>query len=264
VAVLPEGKDPDDLIKAEPETWQRLTDNAMPIVDYTINIVTSKMDMSTAMNKSLSTDKILPVIAAIGNTVRRAHYLQKLTRLVGISYNSMEDILNDYQAKLKGQKPKQRFASHSRRTAVSNPIEEYCLSLLLQNPELKSYDRELSPQYFDKSENREIFLSWQEAEAISEIRGNLDAPMQEYLDSLLEKTLPADRLEQRYADYVRRLHERYLKSLESKRAEAFASEAETGGTGADLVKLEREGIEPSIQLKEVFAQKKWKRAEPRR
>ena len=37
-------------------------------------------------------------------------------------------------------------------------------------------------------------------------------------------------------------------------------EAETKGSGADLAKLKEEGIEPSIQLREVFAQRRQKRS----
>ena len=56
----------------------------------------------------------------------------------------------------------------------------------------------------------------------------------------------------------------FLKSLEAKRAEIFALEAESGGTGADLTKLEEEGMGPSIQLGEVFIQKRRKWPELRR
>jgi hypothetical protein len=42
-----------------------------------------------------------------------------------------------------------------------------------------------------------------------------------------------------------RLREVFLKNLETKRAEIFALESETGGTGADLAKLEEDVIEPS-------------------
>ena len=50
-------------------------------------------------------------------------------------------------------------------------------------------------------------------------------------------------------------YKKYFKNLEAKRAEAFAIEASSGGFGADLAKLEEQGIEPSIQLKETFSRK---------
>ncbi len=83
-------------------------------------------------------------------------------------------------------------------------------------------------------------------------------------NSLINRSLPTNKVEERYADYNRRLKERYFKNLEAKRAEVFASEAESGGTGADLAKLEKEGIEPSVQLREIFTKKGQRRSETRR
>jgi len=56
----------------------------------------------------------------------------------------------------------------------------------------------------------------------------------------------------------------FLNNLEAKRAEIFALERETGGPGADLAKLEEDGIEPSRQLREVFSHKSQSRSEPSR
>jgi len=85
-----------------------------------------------------------------------------------------------------------------------------------------------------------------------------------HLDSIIKKSLPSTNVEQRYADYTRRLRERYLKSMEAKKAGILALEAEAGGTSAELAKLDEQGIEPSIQLREIFIQKSQRRPELRR
>ena len=81
---------------------------------------------------------------------------------------------------------------------------------------------------------------------------------------LTGKDIPSNQIEQRCTSCILRLKERHLKNLEAKRAEIFALEAESGGAGADLTKLEEEGMEPSIQLGEVFIQKRRKWPELRR
>ena len=58
-----------------------------------------------------------------------------------------------------------------------------------------------------------------------------------------------------FTDCTLRLREKFLRDLESKQAEALASEAKAGGTAAELAKLKEQGIEIGIQLGEVFAQK---------
>ena len=56
----------------------------------------------------------------------------------------------------------------------------------------------------------------------------------------------------------------FLNNLEAKRAEIFALERETEGPGADLAKLEEDGMEPGRKLREVFSHKSQSRSEPSR
>ena len=51
VVILPEGKDPDDVIKQDINKWHSLVAEALPVIDYTFNMVTSKLDLNTAKNK---------------------------------------------------------------------------------------------------------------------------------------------------------------------------------------------------------------------
>ena len=46
VIILPKGKDPDDVIKEDARAWQKLLEEALPIVDYTFNMVTAELDLS--------------------------------------------------------------------------------------------------------------------------------------------------------------------------------------------------------------------------
>ncbi len=258
VIILPRGKDPDDVIKEDKQNWQHLMEEALPVVDYAFNMVTAKLDLKTARDKSLVVDKLLPTVAEIKDTVRQAHYLQKLARLLKLSERSLDAALGKIKAsqgRRQVREPKPQAMTRALRPLLSSPVEEYCLALLLQHPELKDKGEGLLPEHFQSSENREIFIAWQQANDLSSLKAQLDTALHEELDALINKSLPANQIEPKYDNCVRRLREIFLKSLEAKRAEIFALEAESGGTGADLAKLEEEGIEPSIQLREVFAQK---------
>jgi len=147
---------------------------------------------------------------------------------------------------------------------MSNRREEYCLALLLQYPELKSIEANLCPEYFANSENREIFTAWMQTDDLSALKEKLDASIQEHLDSLLNWNLPPNHIEQKYTDCALSLEKEYWKNWEARKAEALALEAETRGAGADLAKLEQEGIEPALRLKEIYMQRRQRRPEPRR
>jgi DNA primase len=258
VIVLPEGKDPDSVIKEDARTWQDLLGKALPIMDYTFNMITAGLDLSTARDKSLAVDRLLPIIAEMKDIVRQGHYLEKLSRLVNVTERNLENVLRRIRPTPAGPRVKaarQGVPEQALRSVYSSPLEEYCLALLLQHTELKECSQEPLPEYFENSENREIFTAWQQSDDILSLKGRLDTAIQEHLNSLMNKDLMDNRIEQKYTDCVLRLRERFLRSLEVKRAAALALEAELGGSAAELAKLKEQGIDTSTQLGEVFTQK---------
>jgi len=138
---------------------------------------------------------------------------------------------------------------------MSNRLEEYCLALLLQHPELKQSGQGPSPEYFQNTENREIFIAWQQVNDLPSLREKLDSAIWEHLDSVITKNLPSNQVEQKYDNCVLRLREEFLRSLEIKRGEVLALVAEAEGIDAELAKLQEQGIDVSVQLGEVFIQK---------
>ena len=255
VVILPEGKDPDDVIKQDINKWHSLVAEALPVIDYTFNMVTSKLNLNTARNKSLAANKLLPIISEIRDDIRRDHYLNELARLTGISYHSIESALSRIKSNRGVKGPKLENVSQALQKVVSNRIEEDCLALLIQYPELKAYSQGLLPEYFEDTQNREIFIVYMECSDVSSFREKLDSAFYDYYDYLTRKNLLATHLEQRYAEYVLRLQEKFLRSLENKRQEVLALAAESGGPTAELAKLQEQGIEISIQLGKVFAKR---------
>lgn len=263
VIILPSGKDPDDVIREDAKIWHKLVEEALPVIDYTFNMVTAKLDLTTAKGKSLAVDKLLPILAEIKDDIRRDHYLTKLSKLTGTSYRNLESALSRIKPDRKVTEPKAKAIVHALHPLLSSPIEEHCLALLLQHPELKAHCQGLSPEYFENSENREIFVAWQHADDIPSLRAGLDTAIHEHLNHLITKSLPPTTETERihsFNDCSLRLREKLLRSLEIKKGAVLALEAESGGTAAELAKLQEQGIEVSIQLGEVFTQKSQRRS----
>lgn len=255
VLLLPPGKDPDDVIKDDVANWQRLVAGAQPVLDYTFSRVTAKLDLTTARDKSLAVDKLLPVVAEMKDDIRRGHYLVKLAELIGASHRSMEAALSRIKPDRRARETRAETMAHALTSLLSHPIEDSCLALLLQHPELKGQCQTLSAEYFESSPNREIFIAYQQTNDLSSLRESLDSSIHEHLDSMLHRSLRSTQIEQRWQEYTLRLREKYLRRLAWMKKEVLASEAATGGAAAELAKLEEQGIEDSIQLGEVFTQR---------
>ncbi|MGB2813939.1 MAG: DNA primase [Dehalococcoidales bacterium] len=260
VAILPQGKDPDDVIKEDADAWRKLLSEATPIVDFTINMLTGKLNLDTARDKSLAVKELLPVIAEIQDKVRQAHYIQKLARLVNVGERTIEAELSRLKPSIGRQrKPialsKQETYDYKSPLIRSSRLEEYCIALLLQHPELKEVNKYPASEYFTNSENREILLALQHSNDLSTLKENIDTAIHEHLDSLVKWELPPNNIEQKYDDCILRLEREFWKNMEKRKEEMLASEREEKGPGADLIKLEEEGIEPSLRMKETYIKK---------
>jgi DNA primase len=264
VIIMPRDKDPDDVIKQDAKSWQKLVEEALPIVDYTFNMVTSELDLTKVNDKTLARDKLLPIIDEIKDNVRKAHYLQKLARLIKVNERNLEaDLARIKSSRIRGrtEEPKPKAATPV--PSLVSPKEEYCLALLLQHPELKYRNEGLLPEYFENSENREIFIAWQQSDKIELVKEKLEPTIHEHLDSLMTRNLLSTNLEQKYAECALELREKFLRSLTTKIEAVLALEAQSGGTAAELAKLKELGIEVNSQLGEVLAQKSRRRLEQR-
>jgi DNA primase len=260
ILVLPQDKDPDDIIKEDASLWQKLIIDAKPMIDFILETVISKVDLSSARDKSSAVEKLLPLLSHMEDSIRQAHYVERLARLLKID----ERDLHDKMKKFKVDERKRRASKSIRAFAPAVPAitsfrpEQYCLALLLQYPELKSGSTGLSPDHFENTENRELFVKWQQSSDLTSLKDSLDNALEEYLESLIAKDLPPILKESETARFedlnqcINRLQERRLKTLEAEKQELLVIEAEIGGTTAQLAKLEEQGLAVDKQLKEVF------------
>ena len=84
VARLPDGKDPDEVIRDAPDTWREAIRTALPIVEYLIEFHARSADMRTTGGRARFIDLILPTLRTVRNPVLRDGYLQQLRQVSGV------------------------------------------------------------------------------------------------------------------------------------------------------------------------------------
>ncbi len=97
VAIMPEGKDPDDVLRESPEMWRALIENAIPVVDYTLQQTAQQFDLTTAAGKSQFVQKILPTLSKIGDPIQRRHYIGKAAGMVRVREIDIEEALKLFE-----------------------------------------------------------------------------------------------------------------------------------------------------------------------
>jgi DNA primase len=267
IMILPSGKDPDEVIIEDSSQWQKMITNAKPMVDFIFESAMAKIDQTSARDKSTAVERLLPLLAKMKDPLRQAHYLERLARLLKIDEHFLTDTLKKFKATERRRKATSMssFAPATVTVVSSSPLEQYCLALLLQYPELKSESTELSPEHFENTENRELFTKWYNCDDVAKLKDSLDNVLQEHLNNLISREFPPIIAEnesvrrETIEDCVIRLQERRLRSLESHQQELLTIEAEIGGTAAQLAKLEEQGLEITKQLQDIFIRQNHRR-----
>ncbi|MCY3544147.1 MAG: DNA primase [Chloroflexi bacterium] len=200
IAALPEGKDPDELIRHDPAEWERLTTEAPPLMSYLIPAIAARFDTGTGQGKSQVVEAIYPLIAATQNPFDQQRYMQDLADTLGITLDALKAGLpRTMQASARQQRRQYdaqsaqpaRSSSQQQITASAldsnreNTREDYMLGLLLNFPQLREYLDEFSSEYLSSSANREIFARWQLCADIVELQDALDDTLLAHMQSLL-------------------------------------------------------------------------------
>jgi DNA primase len=223
IAALPDGRDPDELIRHDSGEWERLTENAVPLMEYLIPAIASRFDISTGQGKSQVVETVFPLIAAAENVFDQDRYLNRLAETLGVSTEALKASLprpgrRSFRRQEQGRTKQTPEIAASALT--SNPeavIEDYILALLLSRPELKESAAGFSPEHFHKSEDRELFTRWLTCNTIDDLRGSLDESLHPHLKYLTEKELAStDRYESEKAlnQCLQRLERRHLQELQ--------------------------------------------------
>jgi len=228
VIVLPQGQDPDDLIRQNPDEWARLVANALPIVEYVIQMAVAGQNLDDPKVKSGIAARIVPVIGDIASPVERSHYRQRLARLLKVDERALFP---------EGSAAPPPRAARSSKTSPTSPVskanpaadlnlnptvwrEAFGLAALIRHPrliyrvnrvlaecmpvlEVDSYPlaaslaNELTPADFAHPEHRLIFDGWchaldqHETDPLPFLTQSLDPLTQSRLASWLDQPLYA-------------------------------------------------------------------------
>jgi DNA primase len=263
IITLPEGKDPDEVIRESPDRWNELVQAALPVVDYYFEALTSDLDLNSAKGKSEVVRRLLPIIQEITDSTEQTHYVQKLSRLVREDERKL-------QARLKGKsKRRVEIVPQKRGGPLSSlpglpEAEKYCLLLFLKEPDLileaetllQELDLgSLAPDDFDQVENREIFVAWREylrnrenGFDLEDFQSALDTPLQTHLAKLLAEYIPSeDEAAKDIGRSVLKLRERKLRT-QNEMLPFLQSEAEEQGDWEALKRYKQMVVDNANRL----------------
>jgi DNA primase len=94
VVRLPEGKDPDEVIRESPDLWREAVRTPDPILAYLIDYHAGRIDTRTADGKKRVVDAVMPTLRKVSDPVVRDSYLQLLARRTGVEERTLLESLH--------------------------------------------------------------------------------------------------------------------------------------------------------------------------
>ncbi len=251
---LPTDRDPDDVIRNDPDDWRKRVEEATPILEYLIQREAAQPEAATPEGRLEAVNRIFPLITALDNPFEQQQAFSSLAAALKIEERTLEAAVGRPERR---QRPRRQdranrpaLTQNGEMPAIgadalkenrSDAIERQILALVLtyDNEIFDAWQRldlpEVPPHFFWDPQFREMWQILNTADPVTraEVLVSSDAE-----DLRKDIRSPLDRRGQSKAlsDVVRGMWERQLKKDELEAAEAVASLAEDDGEGADTLR----------------------------
>lgn len=146
IIVLPNGKDPDECLKNNPDDFRQAVVSAKPMLEYYLEKISAGLDLNQMDSKKTITKKMLTMISLVNNRLEKDVWLRKLSELVDVSENVLRETI-DKKVEVKSVKEKkgEKLISHLSR---EERLAELLLALLIKFSDLIGYTvSNLEPEY---------------------------------------------------------------------------------------------------------------------
>ena len=261
IALVTDGKDPDEMIRSDSSKWRLLITDAVPVVEFLMNAELSRIDITTAEGKAEAVELLLPVIFAIPNVIDLEHYHAKLAERLAVSEQTLDEIGGRARAQAKA-RPQSRQPDRARaaeviRSADRDVLDEHALALMIQYEEILERASELRSELVRRPENRALLSGLLAAGTIEGTYPLLDDAAVVILDQLKVKKLPPADRKQRAADWqacLRRMEERYLRELKAQEEMALAIDADDASPADSGYRdaVYQRALETNERLRDLF------------
>jgi DNA primase len=235
---VPDGKDPDDLVRKSPEVWQQIVTEPIYALEWLRARYKKMFDINTAPGKKSYADAMFATLSQLTDPVEKEHYISKLASEMEVSSEAMMSRFAQSQSE---SKIKKRIAKAvAEVTPDNNGYQDQLLSLLWHSTVTRRVLETLDDEpVFATPERQMVFehIALHPHEKFDEIPEEL----QKISDYVKILTLMAEELYSAFdanerlreaQDLVRRLQKDYKKTEMHKLTDAIRDAESRGDTDA--------------------------------
>jgi DNA primase len=171
---IPAGKDPDELIRTNPDGWRAAVDGAEELLPYFMQRAASEVDLRQPHGRSTYTRRMLDLLRRIPDRVERDSYVPRLAQLAGIDERVLRDELSRGPRPMPVRPVGTAPAGEDAGPRLS-ALEREALTLLLIDPVLATEQGSNDPLPLGDQSARALWEAWRAAVTAPEGRPDLEA-----------------------------------------------------------------------------------------
>lgn len=190
IVQLPEGKDPDELIRKSPELWKQTVQSARPFVDFTIDFLVDSVDVNDPRAKSTVVQRLAPLLQQIPDRIVQGHYISRVARKLELEERLVLSEVRRHRLGARKAAHRTGATPAAATTAARRSTEDYLVALLLKHPSLtREVIARIPVEELYDARNRELVKILRADEIASltpeEIVVGLDDQIAEHAEALL-------------------------------------------------------------------------------
>lgn len=155
---IPEGKDPDDLIKKDKLAWERTIEQPQYALDWLIERYQNELDLNSAVGKRQFSDVLLTVVRQLQDSVEQDHYVQEIAQIIEVSAEALRTKLN--QSSQQTRLLKKRKTDNPAPPAEdmeSIKFQDHLMALMLMQPAVRYYLKSIKPEMLITDSAKQLF-----------------------------------------------------------------------------------------------------------
>ena len=263
------GKDPDEAIRSDPDSWKASLGDAEPLLDYLIVAKSKLHNLKSGQGIADFANSVASLIYKVKNDYDRDRYWLATATIACVSEQRLKSIVDKpkkasrfgsgrkYSPK-KGNKSQlggsERISSQQVTEVLGSssgdPLEEHLLSLVLQLDDLREHAVVMPAEFLHSTDNRALFTAWQSSSTLGEISHELGAELTEKAHRLTERVLPPSDQARHVEDVtqcVMRLRERHFRRIKIQQTERLKEL-----DGEEIQELLDQSLLPNENLRKVM------------
>lgn len=178
---IPEGKDPDELIRNDPEAWSAAVANAPEVVNFTLDRIQSEHDLTTVSGKRDFVGRALAIVQSVPDRLEQEMYLQRIARTANVDERLLRERLTRVPMRRAIRVGNAAEEPHAASTLGISPLDREALSLLLRYPALTTDLPTDEPLPFREAATSALVAAWRDRVAQG---GGTAADLEAFVSSL--------------------------------------------------------------------------------